>query len=303
MPDVSDAPPAGRSRAGCCGRRGALRARGRARGRARLHSLSAVWVTIARNGAGRPQLIRRRAAALDLLVGEERVVGRHVGAVERQPLDQRQGPGVGEFLDAFPIGQAEDQDGHVVQAAEQRLERLDGGADLGVVGAARDGHDLEVGGAAQQQVRVDGDAVTADADAGLVDVRVRLAVGAVDDFLDVDAHAVGVAGEVVGQGDVDVAVGRVGDLAELGGLGAAHGHDLGVEHGVVEVGGAPPGLRARCRRPAWGRSPGWRTRRPRRAARARRRRRSPGRPAGPWPPRAAARTGRACRRPGEWSRR
>ena len=86
------------------------------------------------------------------------------------------------------IGQPQDQDRHVVEAAEQALQRLDGDADLGVVGAARDGHDLQVGGAAEEQVGVDGDAVAADADAGLMDVRVRLAVGAVDDFLDVDAR-------------------------------------------------------------------------------------------------------------------
>ncbi len=85
--------------------------------------------------------------------------------------------------------------------------------------------------------------MAADADAGLMDVRVRLAVRAVDDLLDVDSDAVGVEGEVVGEGDVDVAVGRVGDLAELGRFGAAHLHDLGVQDGVVEVGRSPSGFR------------------------------------------------------------
>ena len=91
-------------------------------------------------------------------------------------------------------------------------------------------------------MRVDRNAVAAHADAGLMDVGIRLAVGAVDDLLDVDADAVRVAGEVVGQGDVDVAIGRVRYLAELRRLGAAHGHDLGIQHRVVELSGTPPGF-------------------------------------------------------------
>ena len=90
---------------------------------------------------------------------------------------------------------------------------------------------------------IDRDAVAAYAYPRLVDVRVRLAVGRRDDFLDVDAGAVGESGELVCQRDVDVSVGRVRELAELGGLGAAHGHDLRVEHGVVEDGRASRGFR------------------------------------------------------------
>src|ERR1035437_5803036 len=86
-------------------------------------------------------------------------------------------------------------------------------------------------------------AVPADADTGLVDVRVGLAVGALDDFLDVHSDTVGILGKVVGQGDVHVSVRCVRDLAELGGLGATHGHDLGVQHRVVEVGSAEARLR------------------------------------------------------------
>ena len=51
---------------------------------------------------------------------------------------------------------------------------------------------------------------------------------------DVDPDPVGVPGELVGQGDVDVAVGRVGELRELGRLGRRHRDDVGVEDAVVE---------------------------------------------------------------------
>ena len=80
--------------------------------------------------------------------------------------------------------------------------------------------------------------MAADADPGLVDVAVRLAVGRLDDLEDVDAGPVGVVGEFVGQRDVDVSIGRLGQLGELGGLGAAHGHDLGIEHRGIEGGRA-----------------------------------------------------------------
>ena len=60
--------------------------------------------------------------------------------------------------------------------------------------------------------------MAAHADARLVDVREGLAVGAADDLQDVDPDALGVARELVGQGDVHVAVGRLGELGELGRL-------------------------------------------------------------------------------------
>ncbi len=75
-------------------------------------------------------------------------------------------------------------------------------------------------------------------EAGLVDVRVRLGVRRGDHLVDVDADPLGVPGELVGEGDVHVAVGRVGELAELGRLGVAHRDDLGVEDRVVEGRGA-----------------------------------------------------------------
>ena len=52
--------------------------------------------------------------------------------------------------------------------------------------------ELELRRAVEQEVRVDRDAVAADAEARLVDVAVRLAVRRRDDFGDVDADPVGV---------------------------------------------------------------------------------------------------------------
>ena len=94
------------------------------------------------------------------------------------------------------------------------------------------------GGAFEQEARVDGDAVSADADAGLVDVGEGLGVGGGDGFGHVDAVLGGDAGELVGEGDVDVAVGGLGELDELGGLAVGDGEDGRVEGLLVEGGGA-----------------------------------------------------------------
>ena len=78
------------------------------------------------------------------------------------------------------------------------------------------------------------DAVAADAQARLVHMAVGLAVGGRDHLLDVNADPVGVAGELVGESDVHIPVGRVGELAELCCLRGRHGNDLGVEDRGVE---------------------------------------------------------------------
>jgi hypothetical protein len=81
-----------------------------------------------------------------------------------------------------------------------------------------------------------------------VDVAERLGVRRVDDPLDVEAAGVGGPRELVGVGDVQVAVGRLGELGQLGGLGATHRPDLGLlQERPVQLGGA---LLARLAQPA-----------------------------------------------------
>src|SRR5690606_5843115 len=79
------------------------------------------------------------------------------------------------------------------------------------------------------------DAVAADRDARLVDVAVGLRVAGLDDLLDVDAVAVGEPRELVGQADVDVPVGGLGELGQLGRLGRAQVPDA-VRAGQVVTG-------------------------------------------------------------------
>ena len=91
--------------------------------------------------------------------------------------------------------------------------------------------------------------MTADRDAGLVDVAVRLRVRRFDHLVDVDAGLLGEHGELVGQSDVDVSVGGLGELGHLGGLGrtevpdAVASFEVGtlveVEHLLVEGASLP----------------------------------------------------------------
>jgi hypothetical protein len=161
----------------------------------------------------------------------------------REPLDQGQRARIGQLLDAVAVGQAEDEDRDALETTQLLLDRPDRDADLAVVRSACQLDELELRGPRQEEMGIHGDAVTADAEARLVDVRVRLAIRRVDHLVDVDPDPFGVASELVGEGDVDIPIGRVGELAELGRLCALHRDDLGVEDGVVERRGPSRGAR------------------------------------------------------------
>ena len=77
--------------------------------------------------------------------------------------------------------------------------------------------------------------MSTDGDAGTVNVGVGLRVAGVDDLVDVDAVGGGVLAELVGQADVDVAVGGLGELGHLGGLGGAHVPDAVDARQVVTI--------------------------------------------------------------------
>ena len=60
--------------------------------------------------------------------------------------------------------------------------------------------------------RVDGDAVSADTGSWLKDLHARVAIGQADEFPDIDAQLVADQRELIGKGDVDVAVSVLGQL-------------------------------------------------------------------------------------------
>ncbi len=122
------------------------------------------------------------------------------------------------------------------------VEAVDEVGGHGVVDVAAEGGEFAGAFALDEEVRVDGDAVAADAGAGDVEVAVGLAVGGFADLAEVDAVDVGDAGEFVGEGNVEVAVDAFGELAEFGCFGAGETEDGGPERFRIELGGAAAGF-------------------------------------------------------------
>lgn len=161
-------------------------------------------------------------------------------------LEHLQRRGLADVVDVLLVGEAVD-------------------ADLGGVGDAALGHDLagavhdvlghggvglkgqadevgRLGVVADQEPRVDRDAVAADARAGVQDVDARVLVRDADDLGDVHAADAADLGELVGEGDVHRAEGVLYDLGHLGGADVSDGDlalaEAGVDlrHGLAHLG-------------------------------------------------------------------
>ena len=156
------------------------------------------------------QVIRRevRVVGMDARAGGEQLVAQAEGGAERVLVARRRGRRSPSTSTGWPS--SEPMRSSIVSTVK-RAHRL---VDLGAPS-----EEAQVRLAVEEEVRVDRDAVAADADARLVDVAVRLRVGGADDLGDVDPAARREAGQLVGVGDVHVAVGRLGELRHLGGLG------------------------------------------------------------------------------------
>lgn len=88
---------------------------------------------------------------------------------------------------------------------------------------------------ADQEPRVDRDAVAADARAGVEDVDARVLVRDADDLGDVHAADAADLGKLVGEGDVHRAEGVLDDLGHLGGADVCDG-DLALAEAGVDLG-------------------------------------------------------------------
>ena len=179
---------------------------------------------------------------------EVRVVAVDPRAGGEQLVAQAEGGAEGVLAHVAAVRDAEHQHRLAVERADAILDHVDGEGAHALVDLARQRRNAQLGVVVEQEVRVDRDAVPADPDARLVDVAVRLRVRRVDDLGHVDPVPRGVARQLVGVGDVHVAVRRLGQLGHLGRLGAGHGPHLGalVEDGAVEVHRTPRALVARA---------------------------------------------------------
>src|SRR6266542_2002631 len=167
------------------------------------------------------QPVRRQPQPAQLVVVIQRVMHQRGGAAPGKLAHDGEDAGERGLLHAGPVGGAKHGHPQAGHASGQLGEHLHGLSGSGVVDLTRRGRQPRCGVASQVEPRVHRDAVPADRDARPVQVAVRLAVGRRYDLVHVDACGAGEPGELVGERDVDVAVGRLGQLGELGGLGAA----------------------------------------------------------------------------------
>lgn len=151
-------------------------------------------------------------------------------------LEHLQRRGLADVVDVLLVGEAVDADLRGVGDAALRHDLVGPVHDvLGHGGVRLQGEADEVGRlgvVADQEPRVDRDAVAADARAGVEDVHARVLVRDADDLGDVHAADTADLGELVGEGDVHRAEGILDDLGHLGGADIGDGDLAPAEAGV-----------------------------------------------------------------------
>lgn len=154
-------------------------------------------------------------------------------------LEHLQRRGLADVVDVLLIGEA--VDAHLGGVGDAALDHdlvgavhdVLGHGGVGLKGEADEVRRLGV--VADQEPRVDRDAVAADARAGVEDVDARVLVRDSDDLGDVHAADAADLGELVGECDVDRAEGVLDDLGHLGGADVGDG-DLALAEAGVDLG-------------------------------------------------------------------
>lgn len=161
-------------------------------------------------------------------------------------LEHLQRRGLANIVYVLLVGEAVDADLRGIGDAALRHDLVGPVHDiLGHGGVGLKGEADEVGRlgvVADQEPRVDRNAVAADARTGVEDVHTRVLVGDADDLGDVHAADAADLGELVGEGDVHRTEGVLDDLGHLGGADVSDGDlslaEAGVDlrHGLAHLG-------------------------------------------------------------------
>lgn len=193
------------------------------------------------------ELLHGMDLAGDLVALDPRVVDLDGAGAEvlGHGLEHLRRRGLADVVDVLLVGEAVDADLGGVGDATLRHDLVGAVHDvLGHGGVGLKGEADEVGRlgvVADQEPRVDRDAVAADARAGVEDVHARVLVGDADDLGDVHAADSADLGEFVGEGDVHRAEGVLDDLGHLGGADVGDG-DLALAEAGVDLGHGLPHL-------------------------------------------------------------
>ena len=174
----------------------------------------------------------------DGAAGEIRVEGlERTGKVALLDGQELKGGALADVVHILLVREAVEADAAVVRdavGAHDLVDALQYELRLAVVGLHGFVDDLgELGVIAHEEPRVHADAVAADAGTGLEDVDARVHVADADDLVNVHAVVTADAAELVGEGDVDGAVGVLHDLGHLGGADVGHDDLALAEGGVV----------------------------------------------------------------------
>ena len=119
---------------------------------------------------GLAEVVGLPAEGCQLLVGIERIVNADLRPSLAQRAEDAEDARERGFLDPAAVGGTQDGDAQARQGSQEGCGARDRVGGHGGVGCAGGRHDGRLGVPGQVQARVDGDAVTADSDAGPVDV-------------------------------------------------------------------------------------------------------------------------------------
>ena len=180
-----------------------------------------------------------------LHLGAVRVVVLDLEALLAEQLDQPDGRALPQVVDVLLVGEPEDQNLGPLGWLPLLVQGFDGAVDHVVrhlpVDLARQldetGVELELARLPRQVVRIDRDAVPAQAGARVeAHEAERLGLRRVDHFPDVDVHPLAEQLQLVDQGDVHAAEDVLQELGHLRLAGPLHRHDLGDGGGVQRRG-------------------------------------------------------------------
>ena len=174
--------------------------------------------------------------------GDVGVVVGDGGAEGGEAVEEFEGGGFAHVVDVGFVGEAEEEDAAafdgfavVVEGAHGAVDDVLGHGAVHLSGEFDEaGVHAEFAGFPSEVEGVDGDAVSAEAGAGVEGGEAEgFGGGGADDFPDVDVHGIGDGFEFVDEADIDGAVDVFEELAEFGDLAGTDGDD-GVEGGLVE---------------------------------------------------------------------
>ncbi|CAB5035638.1 unannotated protein [freshwater metagenome] len=186
-------------------------------------------------GVDRPAVPSRQAERSQLVVAVKRVADERGRAERFERGSYAEDATERRFLDSAAVSGAQHQYSGALKPTKRLLKPLGGVSRHLVVYGPCGAWKRRIGVTFEVEAGIDRDAVATDRDSRAVNVAEGLTVGRLNHALDVNPFAVCEACQLIGEGDVDVTVGRFGELDHLGRLGRTHRPHFGFEERSVQL--------------------------------------------------------------------